>query len=55
MGFFTDAGRAVERVKQSVTGDGDYRCGECEASLDADHEHCPECGSPAVDAVDDEA
>jgi rRNA maturation endonuclease Nob1 len=57
MSLFEDVGRTVERVKQSVTGEDDYRCADCGATFDVDHDHCPDCGAAAVEPVegDDDA
>lgn len=53
MGFFTDVGRTVERVKRSVTDDPTgYRCSACGELHDADHDHCPDCGEAAVVAME---
>jgi len=53
MGFFEEAGRAVERFKRSVTDDEAeaYRCEACEEHLDENYDHCPACGEPEVVAV----
>lgn len=52
MSLFEEFGRTFERVKQSRTGSDEYRCGECDASFEADHDHCPECGAAAVGPAD---
>jgi rubrerythrin len=54
MSLFEEVGRTFERAKQSFTGDDDYRCGECDATFDAAHDHCPDCGAAAVEPVDGE-
>lgn len=52
MGFFSDVGRKVEAVKQSVTGpDQVFRCEECGATFETAHDYCPECGETTVTEV----
>lgn len=58
MGLFREAGRQVEQLKQSVTGDeadddaeavdGDFECESCGAQFDTHDGECPECWSESV-------
>ncbi len=57
MGLFREAGRQVEQLKQSVTGDedaeaadddADYECESCGARFDTHDGECPECWSAEI-------
>lgn len=52
MGIFSSLGRKTERVKQAVTSTTSYRCQSCDEKLSEEFEHCPNCGSDAVVAVE---
>jgi len=46
VGFFQKAGRKVEKLKQSATGDdGDDGCPACGESVPDEATECPECGA----------
>ncbi|MFW5919601.1 MAG: hypothetical protein ACOCSF_05315 [Halanaeroarchaeum sp.] len=52
MDFFRDAGKRLERFKQTVEDvakeEAEYECRECGAAIYAEREDCPECGAEAV-------
>jgi rubrerythrin len=61
MGLFREAGRRLERFKQSAEAaaeaDADYRCEACGEVVftEREREVCPECDEAALVAVEDDA
>jgi rRNA maturation endonuclease Nob1 len=57
MGFFSNAGRKVERLKQTATEAADeaakYQCRTCEERFHTGHEACPDCGAATVERVEE--
>ena len=54
MSLFEKAGRKFEKTKQAyIDGDPGYVCRACEEAVAEPFDHCPHCGEPAVEPIEE--
>lgn len=54
MSLFRKAGKQFEKTKQAyLDGDPEYICRACNETVDEAFDHCPHCGEPGVEPIED--
>ena len=55
MSLFRKAGKKFEETKRTyLDGDAEYVCRACEEAVAEPFDHCPHCGEPAVEPIEDD-
>ncbi len=56
MSLFRKAGKKFEETKRTyLDGDPEYVCRGCEEPVAESFDHCPHCGEPAVEPIEETA